>query len=51
MTCDANGKCNCDCNIKGDKCTECNVEYYNWPICQSKWQIWNYEFLHRQKTF
>lgn len=37
MTCDENGKCNCDCNIKGDKCTECNVEYYNWPICQSKW--------------
>ena len=32
-TCDDSGQCNCKCNVKGEKCGECNSEYYSFPDC------------------
>ena len=32
--CDANGKCTCNENVAGDKCTECQEFYYGYPNCQ-----------------
>jgi hypothetical protein len=33
MNCDKDGKCNCKCNVYGDKCNECNAEYFGFPVC------------------
>ena len=35
-TCDDQGRCNCRCNVKGDKCDECNTEYWGFPACYGK---------------
>ena len=36
ISCDKNGKCNCKCNIYGDKCNECNAEYFGFPTCHGR---------------
>ena len=36
ITCDNDGKCNCRCNIKGDKCDGCNAEFWSYPHCHGK---------------
>ena len=36
--CNANGVCNCKTNIVGDKCTECVAGYFNFPLCEGKYQ-------------
>ena len=28
LECDARGKCNCKCDVCGDKCDECCIGYY-----------------------
>ena len=35
--CDANGKCTCNENVAGDKCTECKENYFGYPNCQGLW--------------
>ena len=34
IQCDAEGKCKCQQNIEGDKCSECKTSYFNFPSCQ-----------------
>ena len=34
--CANDGQCTCKCNIKGEKCDECNLEYYGFPDCHRK---------------
>ena len=34
--CDENGKCNCKCNVIGDKCDDCSAEFWNFPTCEGK---------------
>ena len=32
LDCDAQGKCNCKCNVCGDKCDECCIGYYGLAV-------------------
>ena len=35
VDCDDNsGKCNCNANIVGDKCTQCAAEHFAFPTCE-----------------
>ena len=37
LTCgDKDGKCNCKCNVRGNKCNECEVGHYGFPKCTGK---------------
>ena len=37
QSCDfVTGKCKCKSNYIGDKCSECAVDLYNYPICERK---------------
>ena len=33
QTCDKNGKCNCKCDVTGDKCDICEVGHQGFPDC------------------
>ena len=34
---DGSGKCSCNPNIVGDKCTQCAVEHFAFPTCDGKY--------------
>ena len=36
MTCDQDGKCHCGCDIRGDKCNECEFGHHGFPNCTGK---------------
>ena len=31
----SSGKCDCNDNVVGDKCTQCSTEHWGYPSCQS----------------
>ena len=31
----SSGKCDCNDNVVGDKCTQCSTEHWGFPSCQS----------------
>ena len=33
MTCNHNGKCSCNDNVSGDKCSTCSTGYDEFPAC------------------
>ena len=34
--CDANGECDCQENVEGEKCTTCTPGHFNFPTCTGK---------------
>ena len=34
LTCDADGKCHCKCDVCGDKCDECCEGHKSYPQCE-----------------
>ena len=36
FTCDREGKCNCRCDVRGDKCDECEIGHHGFPKCTGK---------------
>ena len=34
------GKCDCNDNVVGDKCTQCESGYWGFPSCQSGYLFW-----------
>ena len=34
---DGSGKCSCNPNIVGDKCTQCAIEHFAFPTCDGKY--------------
>ena len=39
MTCDKDGKCNCKCDVIGDKCNECEFGHHGFPNCTGKYSL------------
>ena len=33
----ASGKCSCKDHVVGDKCVECEIQYYGFPDCKGIW--------------
>ena len=36
LTCDKEGKCNCRCDVRGAKCSECEIGHTGFPNCTGK---------------
>ena len=37
LTCgDKDGKCHCKCDVRGDKCNECEIGHHGFPKCTGK---------------
>lgn len=40
-TCDNDGKCNCKCDVAGNKCDVCEVGHQGFPDCHGKMRLYH----------
>ena len=50
-TCDKNGKCNCRCDVIGDKCNECEIGHHGFPNCTGKFVQTSITYQDTADTF
>ena len=45
----SSGKCDCNDNVVGDKCTQCSTEHWGFPSCQSGYHFYHHLLYYIRK--